>query len=115
RGAKSWKSSSSSAPDGKLIDFPINDVAQVTIKGRGSEVNFVREGEHWKVKERANYPANFENIGTVLRKFWELRPVQELEVGPSQLGRLELNPPGAEPTTGTVVELKDGQGKRLTG
>ena len=113
RSAQSWKNSSSTAGGKKLIDFPINDVAQVTIKGRGGEVNLVRASDGWKVKERADYPANFETIGGLLRRLWELRPLQEVEVGPSQFGRLELSPPGSEATTGTLLELKDAQGKRL--
>jgi hypothetical protein len=114
RSAESWKSSST-ATEKKFVDFPINDVAQVTIKSRGTEVNLVRANDGWKVKERNDYPANFETIGSLLRRLWELRPLQEVEVGPSQFGRLELSPPGPEATAGTLLELKDAQGKRLAG
>jgi hypothetical protein len=40
--------------------------------------------------------------------------VQEVKVGPSQFARLELLEPGKEGAAGTVVELQDKDGKKLT-
>ena len=43
---------------GKLLgDFPVNDVAQITIRQYTNEVNLAK-AEAWSVKERGNYPAN---------------------------------------------------------
>src|SRR5687767_2359555 len=86
----------SSFQDGAQVikDFPINDVAHLRIKQGTNELNLVRS-ETWGVKERWGYPASFTEISEFLRKVWELKPVQEVEVGPSQFARLELNTDGA--------------------
>ncbi len=100
---------SSFQTDAKVIkDFPLNDIAHLRIKQATNEVNLVR-GDTWTVKERYGYPANFTDIHDFLRKVWELKPVQDVEVGKSQYGRLQLiNPNEAQGTnSGTLVEFKD--------
>lgn len=107
----SW--SGSAASGGKVIDFPVNDVARVAIKQGDSEVNLVRKNEIWTVQERADYPANFELVGGLLRKLWELKTVQEVKVGPSQLPRLELVEPGKGDNAGTLVRMSAADGKPI--
>jgi len=99
----------------KLVpNFPINDIAQVHIKQSGGEVNLVKKDDLWRVKERAEYPANFTELGDFLRKVQELKTIEEVKVGPSQLGRLELNAPDKGGTnSATVVEFKDAKGGNL--
>ena len=97
----------------KVLEFPINDVARVTVKGTGSELNLVKKGDDWVVQERADYPASYEQVSDLIRKLWELKTVQDVKVGPSQFQRLELVEPGKEGATGTVAELKDKDGKPL--
>ncbi len=100
---------------GKVLDFPINDVARVTVKATGAELNIVKKGDDWTVQERADYPAPYEQVSDLIRKLWELKTVQDMgKVGPSQFPRFELVEPGKEGGTGTVVELKDKDGKSLT-
>jgi hypothetical protein len=65
------------------------------------------------VEEKDDYPANFERVSGLIRQLWELRPVQEFKVGPSQFGRLELVEPGQGDSAGTLVELKDKDAKNL--
>ena len=110
--SSAWDASGSSA-GAKVLDFPINDVARVTIKATGGELNLVKKGEEWTVQERADYPAAFEQVGDLIRKLWELKTVQEVKAGPSQFPRLELVEPGKDGAAGTVVEFKDKDGKRL--
>ncbi|MGZ8898870.1 MAG: DUF4340 domain-containing protein [Limisphaerales bacterium] len=106
-------SASSFQTDAKVIkDFPLNDVAHLRIQQGTNEVNLVR-GETWGVKERWDYPASFTEISEFLRKVWELKPVQDVEVGASQFARLELNTDGQGPTSGTLVEFKDAKGANL--
>jgi hypothetical protein len=95
------------------VDLPINDVAQITIQQPASQVNLKKEGDTWVVTERANYPANFEMISSLIRSVWSLKPVQEIKVGPSQLGRLDLLQPGQGANAGTLVDFKNAEGKRL--
>ena len=98
---------------GKVLDFPINDVARVAIKSAGGELHLVKQGDEWTVQERADYPAAFEQVSDLIRKLWELKTVQEVKVGPSQFARLELIEPGKDGGAGTVAELEDKDGKKL--
>ena len=65
------------------------------------------------MRERGDYPANFSQISELLLKLADLKIAQTEEVGPSQLGRFELLPPGAATNSGTLVEFKDQAGKTL--
>jgi Domain of unknown function (DUF4340) len=112
RNSASW-SSTATATSGKVLDFQLNDVSQVTIKEGGTELNLARKDDAWRVKERADYPADFDKVGALIRKLWELRPVQDVNVGPSQLARLQLTEPAPGSNNGTLLDLKGGGDKRL--
>jgi len=71
----SWASSTDNLPE-KVVSLPINDVAQVAIQQPEIQVNLKKNGDTWVVVERADYPANFEMVSTLIRKTWELKPVQ---------------------------------------
>ena len=104
---------SAAPPGAKVLDFPINDVARVVIRGKDGQINLAKKSDVWVVEEKADYPANFERTSRLLRELWELHPVQELNIGQSQFARLELVEPGQSDKPGTVVELKDKNGKTL--
>ncbi len=93
--------------------FPINDVAQITIKGGTNTLNLVKKDDAWRVHERDDYAANFTQISETLIKLADLKAAQVEQVGPSQLGRLELTPPGSGTNSGTLLDLKDKDGKSL--
>jgi hypothetical protein len=107
RNAASWNRNEGGLGQKLLGDFPINDVTHIVIKHTNAELNLIKE-DVWKVKERYGYPANFSEIGDFLRKAAELKTVQTVKAGPSQLGRLELLPPEKDKgtNTGTLVEFK---------
>ena len=113
RSTGSWQSSGSHLSD-KVVKLDLNQVAQVSIQEPEGAINLKKKNDSWVVTERNDYPANFEMISTFSRKVWELKPVQELKVGPSQLGRLTLLEPGQGTNSGTLVDFKDENGKRLT-
>jgi len=92
-------------------NFPFNDVERMVIRQNPSQVTLAKKNEIWTVQERNDYPANFTSISDFLRKVWELKVAQPMEVGPSQLGRLELLPPDKGANSGTLVEFKDKSGK----
>lgn len=98
----------------KVLDFPVNDVARLTVKGSGAELNLVKKGDAWTVQERADYPAAYEQVSDMIRKLWELKTVQDVKVGPSQFSRLDLVEPGKDGGAGTIAELKDKDGKTLS-
>src|SRR5689334_5174144 len=88
RNSASW-SSTATRPDAKVLNFPLNDVSRITIKGAGAETNLIKEEDLWRVQER-DYPADFDKVSFLVRRLWELKPVQEVKIGASQLGRLQL-------------------------
>lgn len=112
RNSDSWSETATSS-SGKILDFPLNDVSQVTIQEGGSELNLAKKDDAWRVKERADYPADFDKVGALIRKLWELRPVQDVKIGPSQLARLQLTAPAPGSTNGTLLDLKGAGDKRL--
>ncbi len=85
----------------------------MTIKEGGAELNLAKKDDVWTVKERADYPADFDKVSALLRKLWELKPVQDVKVGPSQLARLQLTEPAPGSTSGTLLDLKGAGDKRL--
>ncbi|HEX5221212.1 MAG TPA: DUF4340 domain-containing protein [Verrucomicrobiae bacterium] len=110
---KSYSSTSKLDTDKLLGDFPINDVAAVTIRQSTNEVNLTK-ADAWSVKERDNYPANSGEIIELARKLWDLRPAQSQKIGESQLARMELTPPDKGGTnSATLVELKGKDGKAI--
>src|SRR5437867_1109693 len=89
RSAKSWQTSS--AAGAKVLgDFPLNDVAHIVIKSGTAELNLAKKNDVWSVRERDDYPADFSRTSELIRILWELKAVQEIKVGHSQLGRLNL-------------------------
>ncbi len=112
RHTTSWQSSAGNLPE-RVVTLPINEVSRVTITEPGTKLDLLKKNGQWVVAERADYPANFEMISRLIRDVWELKPVQEVKVGPSQLGRLDLVEPGNGGNGGTLVEFRDEHGKRL--
>lgn len=112
RNSASW-SETATTTTGKVLDFPLNDVSDVTIKGGGTELNLGKKDEVWMVKERADYPADFAKVSALIRKLWELKPVQDVKAGPSQLAQLQLTEPAPGSASGTLLDLKGAGGKRL--
>ena len=97
----------------KVLEFPINDVARLTIKSASAELNLIKKDDVWTVQERANYPANFEQVSSMLRKLWDLKTVQEVKVGASQFPKLELIEPGKGENSGTLVQFLAADGKEI--
>lgn len=109
----SWSGGGMAIGQKLLPDLPVNDVAQVSIKSGTNDVTLARQNNIWAVRERNGYPANFSQISQMLMKFADLKIAQTQDVGPSQLGRFELLPPGAGTGAGTSVEFNDQSGKTL--
>ena len=111
RNRASWQNSSQSIGQKLLPNLAVNDIAQITVKSGTNELNLAKRDNLWRVHERGDYPANFSQISELLLKFADLKIVQTEEIGPSQLGRFDLLPPGPATNTGTLVEFKDAGGK----
>jgi len=113
RSQSSWQSAGQAIGQKLLPNLAVNDIAQITIISGTSQLNLAKHDNLWRVRERGNYPASFANISGLLLKFADLKVAQSQEVGPSQLGRFELLPPGAGANSSTQVELKDQNGKLI--
>jgi hypothetical protein len=91
--------------------FPLNDVASVRIRKDSQELNIAKKDDLWIVNEKHQYPASFSEVSDFLTKFWSLKATEVMELGPTQLGRLSLLPPGSTNTpaggTGTLIEFKN--------
>ena len=113
RGKESWQSGGLAIGQKLLPNLAVNDIAQITIKTGTNELILAKRDNLWRVRERADYPANFSDISGLLVKLADLKIVQTEEIGPSQLGRFELLPPGTATNTGTQLDLKDQSGRSL--
>jgi hypothetical protein len=112
RNQTSWQGSGRQGAASKLLgDLPVNDIASIVIKGGTNELDLVRQDNIWRVKQRNDYPANFTEISSFLLKAADLKAVQTEEIGPSQLGRYKLLPPGLATNTAMLLELRDQGGK----
>ena len=100
--------------DGFLFEgLPINDVDQINITKGSDTLTLARENELWVVKNRLNYPADFQQISGLVRTLSELKPLRTVEAGPSQFGRLNLLSPSDEETSGTLLELQGTNGSAI--
>src|SRR5438094_1367855 len=114
RNAASYQSSGEGGAGKKLLPgFPINDVTRIDVRQGTNELTLARQEEQWTVRQRYGYPANFQEIGDLLRKMWELKIVQTEQIGPSQFARLELTEPDKGTNSGTLVEFKDKSDKTI--
>ncbi len=114
RDASSYQASTSQMGRKVLGDFDVNAVARVVIRQGTNSLTLAQKDDRWVVAERGDFPANFTEVGEMLRKLWDLKVVQPLAgpLGPAALERLELNP-DATNHPATVLTLQDRDGKAL--
>lgn len=110
--SKSWSGGSPEMGKKLLGELSVNDVAHIAIKDGTNELNLVKKDDLWRVQERADYPANFQQISEFLLKARDLKIVQTEEIGPSQLGRMGLAQ-GQGSNAAVVVEFKDQNDKPI--
>jgi hypothetical protein len=109
----SWQSADQSI-GGKLFpNLTIGDAAQMTIDSATNKLTIWLNNDHWTVRERYDYPANFSQISDLVKKLPDLKIIQHEDSGPSELPRFNLSSPGTGANSGTLVELKDQNGKTL--
>ena len=73
-----------------LPNFPLNDVEQIVIKQSTATLQLAKKDDIWVVKDRGDYPANFDTISETIRKFWELKVAKPVKTSAARLGTLEL-------------------------
>jgi Domain of unknown function (DUF4340) len=87
-------------------NLAVNDITKVAIRSTPASVTLEKKGGIWGVSERDGYPADFSKIRDLIKTLWELKAGQEMQVGPSQLGRLKVLPPGQGTDSGIEIDLK---------
>src|ERR1700722_14601343 len=87
-------------------NLPVNDVTKIQLRSSPANVTLEKKGDQWGLAERDDYPADFTKIRDLIKMLWELKAGQEMQVGPSQLGRLKLIAPGQGTETGIELDLK---------
>ena len=86
-------------------NLAVNSVTKVHVQTGKDSLTLQISGDIWQVAERCGYPADFAKIRELLRSIWDLKYVRVLEIGTSQLGRLQLLPPGQGEQSGTEIDL----------
>ncbi len=84
----------------------INDVTKIQIRSDTGTVTLHKTGDEWRVVDRDDYPADFEKIRDLVKTLWGLKAGQEMQVGPSQFGRLKVLAPGRGRDGGIEIDLK---------
>jgi len=113
--AASWASGGGGAGGKLLAGLPVNDVTSLVIRQGANELHLVKKDDLWCVRERSDYPANFTMVSEFVLKAADLKAVQTEQIGASQLGRVELLPPGPGSNTATLVEFRDKSDKVIKG
>jgi hypothetical protein len=112
RHKQSWTVREAKVGEKLLPNFGPNNIAAIHIK-TAVDLNIENKDGAWRVRERGNYPANYEHVKSLLVRIKDIKIVQSDEIGPSQRSRVELGEPGSGPGAGTLIEFKDAQGKVL--
>jgi hypothetical protein len=107
------RASGNAAIGKKLVgDFPVNDVTQISLSQGTDHVTLAKKDDLWSVRERNDYPANYQEISDFLLKLRDMKVTQSEEVGASQLPRLGLTT-GSDTNSALVVDFKDKEAKTI--
>ena len=104
---KAWEQSESNLGGKVIPDFPLNDVASITLKDADNEIAVARKDEIWTVTDRWDYPADFSKVRDLVQDVWDLKVTRNITAGPSQYGRLGLVTPGKGADSGILLTFKD--------
>ena len=108
-----WKDTAAGGGSKLLGGLDINQVTGLSIKDSEKELDLVKEGEAWVVKQRGGYPAKYSGVVEFVWKLADTKVLQKQPIGPSAFVRMEVNEPDAEEGAGTKLELKGEGGKTL--
>ena len=97
------------------------EVAQITVKRAPMEFNIRKDGDDWKVVEKAGYPAKMDAIRSALVGLAQLKLEEPKTTRPDQYAKLGVDDPVAPPPDSAdkavpqsvLVTLRDGAGKDL--
>jgi hypothetical protein len=98
-----------------FADLPINQVAGVTIAGKGNKVTLAKGENTWQVQERDGYPAAFGDLRSLVVKLSALKIGRSFSGSADALSRLSLVAPADEASenTGIQITMNDASGEML--
>jgi hypothetical protein len=121
----SSSATSASAKTGALV-FPdlvsrTADVAEIAVKRAPLEFHIKREGDTWRVPEKAGYPAKIETVRSVIVGLSQLIREEEKTSRPEQYSKLGVEDPVAPPPDSAdksvpqsaLITLEDDKGKAI--
>ena len=113
-----WKRSDIRVGQKLLPGLKLVDVAQVVMRDGNNEVQLIKSGDEWQVKERADFPVDLGRLSAMLNKTIDVRILQADPLPAAQRAGFTLMEPGergkpAVTGAGTTLELKDKAGKSL--
>jgi hypothetical protein len=110
----SW-SAKSATPSGSekiLADSDINKVSKIVISSGKDSAELARKDGSWKIPAKSDYAADFDKISSFLKKFFDMKIVQAIQVDSSKLARFELDPESSGKGGATKIEFFDDTGKK---
>lgn len=115
---KAWEKTDARVGQNLLPTLKLVDIAQVVLRDGKDTTTMTKDGSDWKIKERADFPADANRLAELLNKTAGLRVTQLQPLTPAEKPGFVLVDPDAKdqksPTgTGTVMELKGKDGKLL--
>lgn len=96
-------------------DFDLNSVAAVWIKTNENSLLIQKEGNAWKIQNDTQLiNADVAAIGQLVNSVKNLKPIEEIEIDPARFADFEImEPDGVSKNTGTLLELRDNESKRI--
>jgi hypothetical protein len=111
--SSSWNSSKYSAGGENLFsNLDVNKISKLTITNGTGISNIVRNDNGWAITEKGNYPADFRKIATFIGVLAEVKSVQDIKAGKSQLDKLGLSDSDKEKGNAILAELSENPGKK---
>ncbi|MFO1476726.1 MAG: DUF4340 domain-containing protein [Verrucomicrobiota bacterium] len=110
RQGAAWLSAGPAFGQKLFPNFPVNDIDRITLRSATNELVLFRRDGAWRVRERADYPADFAQVSSLLLKCADLKAAQTEDAAGPLLGRFELLPPASGTNAGLRIEFANSHG-----
>lgn len=97
-----------------LEDFPLPEIATMTLSDADSTVTIQKGESQWLVAERENYPVDFNRFSELVRTLTQVTIAQSMKASPAFNKRFGMDPEAStQEDHGYEVTLADSEGKTL--
>jgi len=90
-----------------------NGLSGIELTKRGKTLTFVRNGEHWSIKERAGYPVESDKVRALLVQLTNAELAEPKTASKDRWPLLDLEDPAAAEAKSSLVRLLDAGGKPI--